>query len=68
MDNLNKIRRCEDCKYFFEDWSVGYCECTKANEIEISDEELEVYGQTVECPYFEDAPDIDWNPPIESDE
>lgn len=27
---MNNIRKCEDCKYFFEDRSVGYCECTKA--------------------------------------
>lgn len=60
MDN---IRKCEDCKYFFEDRSEGYCECTKANEIEISDEELEVYGQTVECPYFDEYTDIDYVPP-----
>ena len=63
--------KCQDCKYFWTDWSTGYSECTKADRGEMTDKELdeyELFGGIEDCQYFEEAPDIYWNPPVESED
>lgn len=51
---MKLIRKCANCKYNFRDSSVGYSECTKADDFD--DDEFEVYdiyGFLNDCPYFE---------------
>lgn len=51
---MKLIRKCANCKYNFRDSSVGYSECTKADDF--NDDEFEVYdiyGFLNDCPYFE---------------
>lgn len=44
--------KCWDCKHYYEDMSVGYCECECDN---ITEEELDKYFTEDEagCPHYE---------------
>ena len=52
---LLKMCKCNNCKYFFVDNSVGYFECTKSDFMSDSEYEDVIENENYEnCKYFEE--------------